>query len=284
MSGVNGRWQYESHEGRTTIFREQADAGGVVVAPAGPATLSETIEVYGEIELMPEGRAELRGWLPGRIVALSASIGDTVRAGQTLARVTANDSLQTYSVTSPIDGVVIERRATLNAPTSDAPLYVVADPTQLHAELFIYPGDLAALAAGQSVTVASTTGDRSVETQIEFLSPIVNPSSQRAIAHVEIPNQAGQWRPGERIRATIQVGTFEIPLAVRTDALQRFRDFTVVYARIDDTYEVRMLELGRQSSDWTEVLGGLRPGEVYVSENAFLITADVLKSGASHDH
>ena len=132
--------------------------------------------------------------------------------------------------------------------------------------------------------MASTSGDRSVETRIEFLSPMVNPSSQRAIAHVEIPNEAGQWRPGERITASIQVGTFEVPLAVRTDALQRFRDFTVVYARVDDTYEVRMLELGRQSSNWTEVLGGLRPGEVYVSENAFLITADVLKSGASHDH
>jgi len=284
MSGVIGRWEYESYEGRTTFSQEQANAGGIVVEPAGPATLSETVEVYGEIELMPEGRAELRGWLPGRIVALSASIGDPVRAGQTLARVTATDSLQTYSVTSPIDGVVIERRATLNAPTGDAPLYVVADPTQLHAELFIYPGDLAALTAGQSVTVTSTDGGRFTETVIEFLSPMINSSNQRAIAHVEMPNDTGQWRPGERITASIQTGTFVVPLAVRTDALQRFRDFTVVYARVGDTYEVRMLELGRQSSGWTEVLGGLRPGEVYVSENAFLITADVLKSGASHDH
>lgn len=45
-----------------------------------------------------------------------------------------------------------------------------------------------------------------------------------------------------------------------------------------------MLELGRQSPEWTEVLGGLKPGEAYVSENAFLIRADVEKSGASHDH
>ena len=284
MSDLSGQWEYESYEGRTTFSQEQADAGGIVVEPAGPATMNETIEVYGEIELMPEGRAELRGWLPGRIVALNASIGDVVRAGQTLARVTATDSLQTYSVTSPIDGVVIERRATLNSPTGDLPLYVIADPTQLHAELFIYPGDLASLEAGQNVTVTSTDGERIVEAQIEFLSPIINPSSQRAIAHVEIPNDAGHWRPGERITASIQTGTFDVPLAVRTAALQRFRDFTVVYARVGDTYEVRMLELGRQSSGWTEVLGGLRPDEVYVSANAFLITADVLKSGASHDH
>ena len=75
-----------------------------------------------------------------------------------------------------------------------------------------------------------------------------------------------------------------MPLAVRTDALQRFRDFTVVYAQVGDTYEVRMLDLGRQTPEWTEVLGGIDPGVTYVSENAFLITADVMKSGASHDH
>ena len=45
-----------------------------------------------------------------------------------------------------------------------------------------------------------------------------------------------------------------------------------------------MLELGLRTPEMTEVLGGLEPGEAYVSQNAFLITADVLKSGASHDH
>ena len=284
MPGMNGRWQYESHEGRTTISAEQAEAGGIAVSVTGPATLDETVEVYGEIELMPEGRAELRGWLPGRVVALNASIGDRVEAGQTLARITATDSLQTYSVTSPISGVVVERGATLNGPTGSEPLFVVADPSQLHAELFIYPGDLGSIATGQPVHVTSFDGGRSVESEIEFLSPMVDPASQRAIAHVEIPNEDGQWRPGERIRARIEVGQFDVPLAVRTDALQRFRDFTVVYARVDDTYEVRMLELGRQTPEWTEVLGGIDTGATYVSENAFLITADVMKSGASHDH
>ena len=45
-----------------------------------------------------------------------------------------------------------------------------------------------------------------------------------------------------------------------------------------------MLELGRQDKEWVEVLGGLKPGTEYVSENSFLLKADVEKSGASHDH
>jgi cobalt-zinc-cadmium efflux system membrane fusion protein len=104
------------------------------------------------------------------------------------------------------------------------------------------------------------------------------------VAHVELPNPNLVWRPGQAVEGEVVVATNEAPLAVRTRALQRFRDFTVVYARVGETYEVRMLELGRQTPEWTEVLGGLEPGTEYVSENAFLIRADVEKSGASHDH
>ena len=75
-----------------------------------------------------------------------------------------------------------------------------------------------------------------------------------------------------------------VPLAVRQSAIQGFRDFKVVYARIGDTYEVRMLDLGRQNSEWAEVLGGLEPGTEYVTDNSYLVKADIEKSGASHDH
>ena len=109
--------------------------------------------------------------------------------------------------------------------------------------------------------------------------------TQTVIANVELPNADGAtWRPGKAVEGEAVVGAHSAPLAVRTQAWQRFRDFTVVFARIEETYEVRMLELGRRSPEWTEVLGGLEPGEVYVSENAYLIRADVEKSGASHDH
>jgi cobalt-zinc-cadmium efflux system membrane fusion protein len=45
-----------------------------------------------------------------------------------------------------------------------------------------------------------------------------------------------------------------------------------------------MLELGRQNRDWVEVLGGIEPGTQYVTDNSYLIKADIEKSGASHDH
>ena len=86
------------------------------------------------------------------------------------------------------------------------------------------------------------------------------------------------------MRGEVIVGTHEVELAVKNAGLQRFRDFTVVYAKVGNTYEVRMLDLGRTDGTWTEVLGGISPLEEYVSANSFLIKADVEKDGASHDH
>ena len=80
------------------------------------------------------------------------------------------------------------------------------------------------------------------------------------------------------------MGVGFVALAVKRSALQTFREFTVAFEQVGDAYEVRMLELGRQDETWAEVLGGLQTGATYVTDNSYLIKADIEKSGASHDH
>ena len=283
--GKASEWTYESFEGRTTIAQDQAAAAGVKVEPAGAASIDQIVALTGRVELQPEGKAEVRAWYPGRIVTMSRSIGDRVEKGQTLATVTSSESLQTYAIPAPISGIIMERNATPGDVAGSAPLYVIADPRKLHAEFFIYPRDAERLRAGQPVTVTSIGGASTLKSKIEVVLPTSDMLTQTVIAHVELPNPDGvTWRPGQAVEGSVIVAADDVPLAVRTRALQRFRDFTVVYARVDETYEVRMLELGRQSPEWTEILSGIAPGEVYVSDNAFLIRADIEKSGASHDH
>ena len=282
--GETHEWAYQSYEGRTIIRAAQAEAAGIAVETAGPATLEEVVALSGRVELQPQGRADITAWYPGRIVAMSKAIGESVQRGETLARVTSSESLQTYPIPSPIAGVVMTRNANVGDVAGSAPIYVVADATQVHAEFYVYPRDAERLRQGQAVTVRNLAGDHSIRADIEAILPSADMLTQTIVAHVDLPNADRRWRPGQAVEGAAVVATYDAPLAVRTRALQRFRDFTVVFARVGETYEVRMLELGRQTPEWTEVLGGLEPGEVYVSDNAFLIRADVEKSGASHDH
>ncbi len=282
--GETHEWSYESYEGRTTIAAAQAEAAGVRVEAVGPATIEETIALSGRVELQPQGRADIVAWYPGRIVSMSKEIGERVTRGETIARVTSRESLQTYSIPSPIAGVVMARNANVGDVAETAPIYIIADARQVHAEFYVYPRDAERLRAGQPITVRSLSGDHSVRATIEAILPTADMMTQTIVAHVDLPNDDGAWRPGQAVEGAAVIAATEVPLAVRTRALQRFRDFTVVFAQVGETYEVRMLELGRQTPEWTEVLSGIDPGTTYVTENAFLIRADVEKTGASHDH
>jgi cobalt-zinc-cadmium efflux system membrane fusion protein len=82
----------------------------------------------------------------------------------------------------------------------------------------------------------------------------------------------------------VEVDKREVALTIRNSALQTFRGMPVVFARYGNTFEVRMVALGATAAEYSEVLGGLETGTEYVTANSFLIKADVLKDGASHDH
>lgn len=283
--GRNHKWSYQSYEGRTTISAEAAKAGGVKTEAAGGATVSDLIDMGGRIEITPEGKADVRARLPGLIMSLNGKLGQQVRRGQVLARVESSHSLQTYSVTAPISGTIVEKNVNVGDTTGDRALFVIADPTKLHAEFFVYPRDAERVRVGQPVNLRSLSGEARFQGEVEAILPTADISSQTQMAHVHLPPAASrEFRPGMGVEGSFAVAQADVPLAVRTKAIQRFRDFEVVFAKVGNTYEVRMLEIGRRTPEWTEVLGGLAPGETYVVDGAFLIRADIEKSGASHDH
>ena len=75
-----------------------------------------------------------------------------------------------------------------------------------------------------------------------------------------------------------------VPVAIKAEALQTFRDWDVVFKKVGQDFEIAILELGERDGDWIEVKEGLAPGIEYVTENSFVVKADVMKSGATHDH
>ncbi len=285
IDGKAHEWRYASYEGRTIITAEAARAGGVKTEIAGSADISELIALSGRVEVTPEGKAEVRAVYPGRILSMSVELGQKVRKGQVIARVESSYSLQAYNITAPISGIIVEKNANVGGVAGDQPILVIADSTKLHAKFFIYPRDAERIRPGQMVELRSLSGDVKIMAQVEAVLPSADIASQTLVAHVKIPPAfADRFRPGMGVEGSVAVLSQTVPLAVRTSGLQPFRDFTVVYARVGNTYEVRMLELGRRTPEWTEVLGGLEPGTEYVSAGSFLIRADIDKAGASHDH
>ncbi len=277
------KWEYPNYEGRVQIEPAIADESGIRVETAQAATIKKVINFTGQVQIDPDRISEVRARFPGVVKKNYKELGDTVKRGDVLARIQSNESLQNYEVIAPINGVIVQRDIQNGETTSQAPLFVITDLTKLWAELDIFSKDIRHVRTGQQASLSTLDGAH-YEGNIAWLSPMLSHASQSIQARVIIDNAAGEFRPGQYIRGAVTIADIPVELAVRKSAIQSFRDFQVVFARINDTYEVRMLELGQADSQWVEVRAGLKPGTEYVVDNSFLIKADIEKSGASHDH
>ncbi len=282
--GREHRWEYASYEGRVIIPAEVAEASGIRTEIAGPTTIRTLAPMMGSVAVDENRLARVRARFPGPVREVRVGLGETVKAGQVLAIVENNESLRSYPVTAPGDGVVVARATNVGDVAGDAAMFEIADLSQVWVDLHAFGRDMARLESGQPVQLTSTIGERTADAVLERILPVAAAGSQSVIARVRLPNPTGQWRPGLAVSAEVTVAEHPVPLAVKTSALQRFRDFTVVFAQVGDAYEVRMLDLGRRDDEYVEVLGGIDAGARYVTEQSFLIRADIEKSGASHDH
>jgi membrane fusion protein, heavy metal efflux system len=283
QGGKTSTWSYDSYEGRVTIPAAIAEDAGIRVEPAGPTAIRDVVRLMGTIELDANRHAAVRARFPGIVRSVSVQQGERVQRGQTLAVVEGNESLRAYSITAPFDGVVLARNTNVGDVAEAGALFELADLSRVWIDLRAIGTDADLLEPGQSVRIRSATGSATTEATIGSLLPVAG-TGQSVIARVSIPNPEGRWRPGMTVAAEVTAGSREVPLAVKESGLQRFRDFTVVFAQVGETYEVRMLELGDRDGEYAEVLGGLKPGTPYVTEQSFLIRQDIEKSGASHDH
>ena len=281
--GQTHEWTFDSFEGRTTIAADIAQAAGIKTEAVAPATLVTTRRLYGRIAADPSRERDVTARFPGLIQSVHKKLGDSVRAGETLAVIESNESLRAYNVIAPIGGVITQRVGNSGEQSGDRALFTIVDPSAVVAELSLFPADRAQIRVGTPVTVTATHGQQTVRGHIERIE-MHAAANQSVIARVGLNNSEGQFLPGTNVIAAVEVATRQVPLAVKSIALQPFRDFTVVFEQVDNTYEVRMLELGETQGELAEVLGGIEAGARYVTENSYLIKADVEKSGASHDH
>lgn len=270
---------------RVTIPAASAQASNIVVVTAGPGAIQETLNLTGRIVLQPAARAEVHAPYPGPVRAVSRNIGDSVRRGETLARVESAESLQTYSIVTPITGVVLERQTNIGDVTGEEPLFVVGDLSRLQIELNVVTRDIGRVASGQSVIVTGLDGATRVEARIASVLPTADAHSQTLIARAPLTIATGSpLRPGMAVRGAVVLTEQQAAIAVPRDAVQTLEGRVVVFVRVSaDTYEARLVRLGRAGRDSVEIVSGLAAGEAYVSENAFLVKAEIGKGSESHD-
>lgn len=274
----------EHGEGRTVIDDSVAEKAGIQTAKAQAETIYETLTLTGRIVTNRNTTAEVGARFSGIVKSVKVNWGDTVSKGQALASIEANDSLRSYNVTSPVDGVVLTRNTNIGNVVGDAPLFTIADLSEVWAEFHVFPRDLGKVKKGQSVRVHTIDDGHKTEAPITLILPTADPLSQTVTAVVSIANLESIWRPGMTVEGDVLLNQHPVSLAVAEDAIQQIEEKNVVFVKEGDAYEARPVTVGKRDGEMVEILSGLKAGEEYVSVGSFIIKADIGKSEAEHDH
>jgi len=159
-------------------------------------------------------------------------------------------------------------------------LFSIANFEHLWVEFRIYPSQIDKVKAGQIVDFE--VGQKKLSGEIKHLIPVENKPYQ--LARLEFDNTKVGTSPGILVEGKINVSSFFVPLAVRKEGIQTIEGKKGVFVQSGNEYKFAPLDLGREDGNYVEVLSGISNGEKYVSENSYLLKADVEKSEAEHEH
>jgi membrane fusion protein, heavy metal efflux system len=284
-SGRTYHWRFDSPEARVELSPDAAKGSGIIVETAGPASIKSTFKVNGRIRVNEDQMKHVVPRYPGVLKEVRKKLGDHVEQGEVLAVVESNESLQTYEIKSELAGTIIEKHATAGefAREGEA-IYVIADLSSVWVDLNIFRQDAGRVKSGQPVRIDGGEGSAQAEGKIAYISPFGAENTQTLLARVVLPNPNGEWRPGLFVTGELLFEEVTVPVAVKEGAVQTFRDWTVVFLNEGNLYEPIVVETGRNDKEWVEIVSGMKPGQRYVAAGSFVIKADILKSGATHDH
>lgn len=275
------------HEETIVLEEHDIERMGIVVAPVGPGTIRNTLRLPGEIMLNEDRVAHIVPRFDGVIRDVRKRLGDEVSAGEVMAIIESNTSLQTYKVKSLIAGTIVEKHITLGEFVStSSDLYIVADLSDVWVDIAVYARDQGAVAIGQEAQIRSNDLNLSSSVVITYMSPLVDKHTRTSLARAILPNPEGRWRPGSFITANILCGEADVSVAVPNRSIETFEDDQIVFVQEDRAFVLRKVTVGLTDGHVTEIVAGLKAGELIVVEGSFTLKAELMKGsfGSGHAH
>jgi RND family efflux transporter MFP subunit len=181
----------------------------------------------------------------------------------------AEDHLTKAALTSPVSGAVERRHVSVGDYVKvGAPLLSVTDTHNLRAEL-PFPETVGEyLEIGQRLLLESPLAPgRVVESRVGGILPEVGMMNRAMLTIADVKNP-GFWRPEATVEGTVVVDSRPGAVVVPVMSVIERPSGQVVYVPEGETVRQRVVETGQRQNGWIEVLSGIEPGTVVVTDGA----------------
>jgi cobalt-zinc-cadmium efflux system membrane fusion protein len=196
------------------------------------------------------------------------------------------------TVTSPIEGTVIERTAASDAPVGpDSVLFTIVDLSSLWLTVRVPETSASAIHRGQNVSVVvGAMPDRPVEGRVDYIAPVVAAETRTVDVRVQVPNKNRELRPGMSANARFDLpdqkpSSTETGVLVPRTAVQELNQASVVFLPDGDRrFRSQPVTLGSSYGNDVEVVSGVKAGDRIVVQGAFTLKAQAMRGAVADPH
>jgi membrane fusion protein, heavy metal efflux system len=235
----------------------------------GAASRQELEKIHAEHAAQTAAVQSARSQL--ELLGLSASALDKMAPGHSVSATT--------NVPAPIDGVVTERGGNVGLNVdSGTKLFTVVDLSSVWVVADLYEKDFSRVRVGSEATITtSARPELTLRGRVSYIDPQVSADTRTAKVRIEVPNTRGELRLGMYADVAVAAASGMAALRVPRNAVQNVGDRTVVYlANPKEPGKVveREVRLGQTSGEQVEVVSGVQPDDVVVTQGSFFVRAE----------
>ena len=273
-----------------SLSPEAQKIAGLTIARATEGQIVKTTELPGEIGFNEDRLVHIAPRFAGIALEALWQVGSFVKAGEVVAVIESNESMNSYSIKAPISGWIIDRHISPGEYVSgESSIYVLADLSTVWANLAVYPKDVGRIMSGQEVFIEAIGVPQKVVGIIDFVTPMIDVHTRSATARVVLANPDNLWRPGTFVHAKVATEAGEPGLIVEKKAVQLIGEETVVFVvEGPDEFAAVHVMVGDSDEHHVRILEGLDHGVEYVASGAFELKAHIVTSSlsghAGHGH
>ena len=185
---------------------------------------------------------------------------------------------RTLTLTSPADGVVLEKTAVRGMRfMAGETLYRIAELSEVWLIADVFEQDLSLIQIGQTATVTvNAYPDRPFTGRVGFIYPTLNAETRTARVRVEMTNRDGLLRP-----ALYAVVEFTAPVVIdavlavpESAVIDSGKRQVVLVERSPGRYAPHLVKVGARADGYVQVLEGVTDGEKVVVRANFLIDSE----------
>jgi multidrug efflux pump subunit AcrA (membrane-fusion protein) len=248
--------------------KDAPKGAAVTVLKAAKFCFANIVEVSGLV--IPREETAVRPERQGlKVAEIMADAGDSVTAGQALARLTLPEG-GTVQVTSPVAGLIASSTAVIGATASGKgeALFSIIARSEFDLVGMVPTQDLGKLTANQTARI-KIIGAGEVEGKVRRVASTVEPNSQLGQVFVGITTNR-KLLANSSGRALIKTGQ-SCGVAVPLTAVLYGAGGTVVQVVRRARVETKRVEIGLMSGGQVEIRDGLVEGDIVVARAGALL-------------